>query len=227
MSCFNNVFRVFIISVLSVLFLTACPEDQNDPHQQSSTESLFDGIDSKVIYSHGPLKKMMPEQYLAALSDISGFDYGSYDFITQDNQGSFQGFCERLGGCPDHVTRFRSDDVGMVQTMTMDEIANLACFRGADEFILPPGINSNDTNPTPQEIRDAIIWQYRRITGSSPDSLSELLISEEYFRTHLGKIVVDTQNQLTTDEGDRRYNFETALRSHCFAIVTSSKFIYY
>ncbi len=223
----NTIFRTISIVVFTILFLTACPEDQDTPQQQPKNEALFDGIDSKIIYSHGPLKKMMPEQYLSALSEITGHNFGSYDFVTQSNQGQFQNYCESLGGCPDHVTRFRSQDMGMVQTITLDEIANRACIsdRGATGMI-PPDVNINDQNPADEEIEAAIIWQYRRIIGSSPDAF-EATASKDYFDRHLGYIDAYDLSISTAADETNNHDFETALRNHCFALVTSSKFIYY
>ncbi|VAW70718.1 hypothetical protein MNBD_GAMMA09-2443 [hydrothermal vent metagenome] len=218
----NKVLMLFSVIVLA----SACvgqSQDENKQHDAGG-KVLFDDIDSEIIYSHGPTKRMMAEQYLNSVKKLTGHDFGDYSFVTGDRTGSFRMLCENLGGCPDHVNRFRSQDVNAVSSLTFDDIANRACIKDRKAVdMMPPDANENSLKPAKEEIISAIRWQYIHFFGDSPDD-SEMSFSLRFINDHLNKIDPDTG--LSSAE-TRRYSFGTALRSHCFVLLTSSKFIYY
>jgi len=188
--------------------------------------SSSDDIDARIIYSHGPMKLMMPEQLLAAVSDITGHDFGAYDFTrpATTNNSDFTTFCNSLGGCPDHVSRQRNDSIGTVYVITLDKITSAACREDNTAIgMIPPDITLSDTNPTQAEMDAAINWQYLRFFDVTPRQ-DEMDASRTYFSSHLGKIDPDTGQP--TGETDT-FNFGSAVRGHCMALLSSSKFIFY
>jgi len=188
--------------------------------------STSDDIDSRIIYSHGPMKLMMPEQLLDAVSDITGHDFGTYDFTqpATTNNSDFTTFCNSLGGCPDHVSRQRNNSIATVFVITLDKITSVACREDSTAIgMIPLSIIETSTNPTQIEIDTAINWQYQYFFGMTPRQ-DEMDASRIYFNSHLGKIDPDTGQP--TGETDT-FNFGTAVRGHCMALLGSSKFIFY
>lgn len=200
-------------------------DHSNDPRPPakptvSEPIAIGDDIDTDVLYSHGPTKLMMPEQILASLEALTGheFDRGNPPYtITAPERArvtaSYVAHCQAMGGCPDHVTRERVFSTSIIHALTLERAALEACVLDKDaKAMLPANADIDARRPTPAQIDEAIVWQYRHFFAQTPRR-DEMDASRDYFVEHL-------------EDGDDK-NLGTALRGHCLALVTSAKFLYY
>jgi len=206
--------------------VASVPPTQDPKTEPPDPEAAGDDIDTDVLYSHGPMKLMMPEQILMSMAKLTGHDFGTYDVTNPANADSneFVLYCRALGGCPDHVALKRNQGVGLVYVLTLDKAANSACIQDDQATgMIPPGADVDATNPAAGEIDSAIQWQYKHFLGVEPDT-EELELSREYFASHLAMTDPDTGGPSGENE---TYNFDSALRGHCMALMTSARFIYH
>ncbi len=217
-------------------FLTSCVlGDESDREKEIpvAERTEKDDIDTDILYSHGPMKQMMPEQLLGSLTKHTGHSWAAgdptaeYSIEDPENPGpsSYYEYCNGLGGCVDHVNQARNPGVGgLTYVLTLDRVASQACINdGAATRMLPPSANLGATSVGDAELTSAIEWQYKHLLGAAP-TVEELRFSKDYFASHLEELDADTGEP--TGEG-ANHNFESALRGHCMGLVTSAKYLYY
>jgi len=206
---------------------TAVPVATQEPKTEPpDPDAVGDDIDTDVLYAHGPMKLMMPEQILMSMSKLTGHDFGTYDVTNpaDPDASEFVLYCRALGGCPDHVALTRNQGVGLVYVLTLDKAANSACIQDDQATgMIPPGADTAATNPPTTEIDSAIQWQYKHFLGVAPTE-EELDLSRSYFESHLAMTDPDTGDPSGENEN---YDFDSALRGHCMALMTSARFIYH
>jgi hypothetical protein len=231
----ETVKQFVIAAVASLALFAGCDQAEppaktvpttNPGPQVSDPNAASDDLDTNVHYSHGPMKLMMPEQVLMSIARLTEHDFGSHDITNPatPDPSEFLVYCQAMGGCPDHVTRQRNTGVGLVYVLTLDKAANTACIQ--DDLatgMIPPGTDGANQSPTAGEVETAIKWQYKKFIGSEPVA-TELEGSRLYFESHLAMSDPDTGDP-TGENGT--HDFESALRGHCMALVTSAKFLYH
>ena len=196
------------------------PTEIEKPVIPPMPESPFS--DRTLFFYYGPLAPMNAEVILNSISEITGHEYGAYDFTAPDrstrmfreagNNSPYQRHCTLLGGCLEHrVPLGRRPAFGAVYVIQLEKAAAEGCY-DREAFGMFPGSRAPDRTTGPD---DVIRHQYLLAFGAEPTT-EDLVASRKYFDIHVRDPDFDDVPPL-----------ESAGRGHCRALLASNRFLFY
>lgn len=182
-----------------------------------------DGSDRSLYFYYGPMKPMYAETVLYSIEEITGHDFGSWDYTAPDpgsqafadlgnRDGTYYPHCRLLGGCMEHrIPQGRTSFVGTAYVLQLEKMVAEACYDRA-AFRMFPGDTAPDASV---QAIDVIEHQYMSAFSVEPSN-ADLELSIAYFESHLAEPEFDDVSPM-----------ESAGRGHCRALLATNRFLFY